>query len=153
MSHSLGRAVAVLLASVLGAGAASAGALPPQALPPSAAPAEWVRYAESATASVKQWLQADSETATRLRAYLDTTRPAPDQPTAPVQIKMWIDPGGKVTRIEHPPFADAAANADLLALVTAQPLPGKPPGGMLLPLRIRVQLEAPSEARLPQRPK
>lgn len=133
-----------MLISALSAGTASAGTHAPQAVPPSAAPAEWNRYAESVTASVKQWLQADSETATRLRAYLDKTRPAPDQPATPIELKIWIDPSGKVTRIEYPPFADPAANADMLALVVAQPLPAKPPMDMLLPLRIRVQLEAPN---------
>jgi hypothetical protein len=139
----IGRFIAGVLAGVLSAGAASAGAPAPQTVPPSAAPAEWVRYAEAVTASVKQRLQAEDETATRLRTYLDATRPAPDQPTAPLEIKLWIDADGAITRIAHARFADASANADLLDLITAQPLPEKPPEGLLLPLRVQIQLKAP----------
>ncbi len=129
------------------AGAGLAAAVPAQArnasstsVDPAAAPAEWVRYAESATVAVTRLLEADTQTAARLRAFLDATRPAADQPTKPFVLKIWIDADGAVSRIDHAPFADAQANADLSALLVGQPMPGHPPNGMLLPLRVLIQL-------------
>jgi hypothetical protein len=125
------------------AGAVLVSAVPAQAqtVPPSAAPVEWVRYAESATASITTWLESDSEAAQRLRAYLDSTRPAGDQPTPPLQIKVWVDAGGTVSRIDFTPFAHEEANGDLRGLIVGRQLPGPPPPDMLQPIRIAVQLD------------
>lgn len=129
------------------AGAGLAAAVPAQAQKPSptsvdpaAAPAEWVRYAEIATVAVTQLLEADTETAGRLRVYIDATRRAPDQPTRPFVLKIWIDADGTVSRIDHVPFADVQANADLNALLVGQSMPSHPPKDMLLPLRVLIQL-------------
>lgn len=133
--------VALKLASALVAGAAAASApVAAQSVAPEEAPPEWLAYAETATRTVTGWLQATSEQATRLRVYLDATRPAPDQPTAPVLLKIWIDAGGVVSRIDHAPFAHAEANADMSALIVGQQLPSRPPRNMLLPLRVLIQL-------------
>ena len=132
---------ALKLASALGAGAlvaaTPAGA---QTVAPDQAPAAWMRYAEAATQSITAWLQAESEAGIGLRSYLDATRPAPDQPTAPLLLKVWIDAEGTVSRIDHPAFAYAQANADLRGLIVGQRLPAAPPKHMLLPLRIMIQL-------------
>lgn len=144
----IGWFAAGLVAAMLGAGTASAGA-PAQAVSPAAAPAEWVRYAESVTASVKQWLQADDEAALRLRAHLDTTRPVPGQPTVPLEIKLWIAADGVVTRIAHAGLGAAQADADLQGLLVGRQLPDRPPEKMLLPLRVRIQLEPPASASDP----
>lgn len=133
-----------LLAAFASAGVVTAAPVAAQTVTPEQAPAEWVRYATGATAVVTAWLQADTETAQRLRTYLDATRPAPDQPTAPLVIKLWIDADGTVSRIDHAPFAHAEANADMRALVMGQRLPAAPPKDMLLPLRVAVQLDAPA---------
>lgn len=137
-------------AAIAGAGVAATAPVAAQNLAPSAAPVEWVRYAESATAAVNAWLQAEDDAAQRLRAYLDATRPAPDQPTAPVVVKLWIDADGTVSRIDFPPFAQTQANADLRGLIVGRRLPGTPPEDMLLPLRIAVQLDAPTPAPAPE---
>jgi hypothetical protein len=134
------------LATLAGAGIAATAPVAAQSVSPSAAPVEWVRYAESVTAEINRWLEADSETATRLRAYLDATRPAPDQPTAPLMLKVWIDGNGTISRIDFPPFAHAEANANLRALLVGQRLPAAPPRDMLLPLRIAVQIDPPPAA-------
>lgn len=139
----LGRFIAGVLVAALGTGMPSAAA-PAQVVSAVAAPAEWVRYAESVTANVKQWLQADTEAALRLRAHLDATRPAPGQPTAPIEIKIWIDADGVVTRIAYAGLASAEANADLHSLIVRQQLPGRPPKTMPLPLRIQIHLEVPA---------
>jgi hypothetical protein len=114
-----------------------------QAVDPASAPVAWVRYAQSATAAVTQLLEGQSEAATRLRSYLDQSRPAPDQPTAPLVLKVWVAKDGTVSRVEFTPFAHAETNADLTGLLVGQPLGGVPPKDILLPLRIAVQLAAP----------
>ncbi len=146
MSNMKGRPSAIArairwLATLAGAGLASAAPVSAQTVTPSAAPAEWVRYAEGATATITEWLQAEDETATRLRGYLDRTRPSADQATAPLQIKIWVDAEGAVSRIDFPPFAHEEANADLRAVIVGRRLAGPPPQGMLLPMRIAVQLD------------
>lgn len=129
------------LSSLVGFSLAPAMPVRAQTLAPGEAPMSWVRYAEVAMTGVKTWLQADSEQALRLRTYLDATRPAPDQPTAPLMLKLWIDDAGRVSRIDCPAFAHPEANADMQALLVGQSLPAKPPKDMLLPLRIMVQLD------------
>jgi len=131
------------LAALPGAGLVAAGPLAAQSISPSAAPAEWVAYAERATTRINGWLQAEDEPAQRLRAYLDQLRPAPDQPGAPLDLKVWVDPDGTVSRVDFAPFAHPEPNADLRALVVGRRLAGPPPRNMLLPLRLAVQVEPP----------
>ena len=113
------------------------------AITPSAAPIEWVRYAEAATISIKTWLLADSEVAIRFRSYLDGTRTAADQPTPALLLKVWIDAGGRVARVDFPAFAGEQPGADLRGLIVDRTLDATPPKGMLLPLRLSVQLDPP----------
>ncbi len=47
------------------------------------APPAWVAYAQEATRTVIGWLNADESPASGIRAVLEQTRPAPDQPTPP----------------------------------------------------------------------
>lgn len=122
----------------------SANPVATKTMSPSEAPAEWVHYAEEATAQITQWLQAENETAQNLRAYLDGTRPAPDQPTPPLTIKIWVKKTGVIRRIEYPAFPDADANMHLHKLIVGQKLPNVPPKNILLPIRISVQLNAPN---------
>lgn len=149
--HSIARSAlggaARSLAALVGAGMASASPVAAQGVAADQAPVEWVRYATSATEAVTQLLQAESETAARLRAYLEGTRTAPEQPTAPLLIKIWVEKEGRISRIDHSPFAHPEPNADLRELLVGAALPGTPPADMLLPLRILIQLPpAPSAA-------
>lgn len=139
--------LARLLAALAGAGIASSLPVAAQTIAPSAAPVEWVRYAEGATAAVTRLLEANNETALRFRTYLHQTRPAADEATQPLELKIWVDESGVVSRMEFTPFAHAEPGADLRSLVVGQRLPGEPPPGMLLPIRIAVQLD-PSPAEL-----
>ena len=109
---------------------------------PDQAPAAWVAYAETATQTVTAWLNAETPPAPRVRAILAATRPAPDQPTPPLVVKLWIDGGGTITRVEFAPLADAAADADLRGLLVGRQL-GAPPHHMRLPMRIALQLPPP----------
>lgn len=129
------------LAAFVGLGLASGMPAAAQTVPAEAAPANWVRYAAGATAAISQWLQADDEAALRLRAYLDAARTAPDQPGAPLLLKVWVDPDSRVTRLEFAPFEHPEPGADLRSLILGRQLPGSPPRDMRLPLRIAVQLE------------
>ncbi len=136
----LGR-LALKLACVLAGGAAVAGApVAAQTVAPDQAPADWIRYAELATRSVSEWLQAESGPAARLRTYLDATRPSQEQSTKPFVLGLWIHSDGTVTRIAFQPFAHEKPNADLRALIIGRRLSEAPPKDMLLPLRVLVQL-------------
>ena len=104
-----------------------------------AAPASWVAYAEGATRTVIGWLNADQPPAPSVRAVLEQTRPAPDKPTPPLVVKIWVDPSGAITRAEFPPLSDPQATQDLQTLLTSHPLDA-PPKGMRQPMRLGLQL-------------
>lgn len=135
---SVWRALATGLAAALGMAA------PVQAqvhsLAPDAAPAAWVAYAEAATRTVKTWLEEDGSSASSLRLQLHQTRPAPDQPTPPLELKLWIEADGVVSRVEAASPAKETVSADLQSSVQGRRL-APPPPGMLQPLRLAVQLE------------
>lgn len=121
-------------------GTAASPAADARQVPPSAAPAEWVRYAEIATATLTNWLQVDdAAAATRLRAYLGQLPAGTDGKPATLIVKLWIERDGRISRVEFPPFADEAANRDLRDLVAGRML-APPPRRMLLPLRIALQM-------------
>lgn len=130
------------LAALVGAGLASTAPVAAQTVNPSAAPAEWVRYAEGATGTISAWLGEDGEAATQFRTYLDRTRPAEDQATPPLELRVWIDPDGAVSRIAFTPFVREEANTSLRQAIVGRRLPA-PPRDMLLPIRIAIQLDAP----------
>lgn len=131
------------LAALVGAGLASTTPVAAQTVSPSAAPAEWVRYAEGAATKISAWLGEDNEQATQFRAYLDRTRPAEDQPTPPLELRVWIDPDGAVSRIAFAPFVNEEANSNLRGAIVGRRLP-PPPADMLLPIRIEIRVEEPS---------
>jgi hypothetical protein len=135
------------LAALAGAGLAATAPAAAQTVAPSAAPAEWVRYAEAATATIGGWLEEDGEAPTRLRTYLDATREAADRPTPPLLLRVWIAADGRIERIDFTPFAHEAANTDLRSAIVGRRL-AAPPRDMLLPLRLSIQLE-PAEASAP----
>ncbi len=103
------------------------------------APPAWVAYAQEATRTVIGWLNADESPASGIRAVLEQTRPAPDQPTPPLVVRIWVDPSGAITRVEFPPLSDAQATQDLRALLTSHRLEA-PPQGMRQPMRLGLQL-------------
>lgn len=131
--------LAAMVALIPGVGAAGEAA--PQSMATSEAPAAWVAYAEAVTTTLSDWLEEDAEAATRLRAYLQATRPAEDQLTPPLLLRLWIDRQGVVERLEFTPFAHEEANADLRTAVLGRRLTAPPPE-MLLPLRIVIEIAA-----------
>ncbi|HRL25662.1 MAG TPA: hypothetical protein PLT84_12810 [Brevundimonas diminuta] len=130
------RALATGLAAAFGLAAPAQA----QSLTPEDAPAAWVVYAEAATRAVTAWLEENGEAASSVRHYLHQTRPAPDQPTRPLVLKLWIDPKGLISRIDFTPFAQAETDVALRSVVDGRRL-APPPSGMLQPLRLLVQLD------------
>ena len=130
------------LAAALGLCLAMSSVANAQTIPPSQAPAEWVRYAESATRTVTGWLREESETGVRLRTYLEGTREAEDRATPPLMLRLWIGADGAVTRIDFTPFAHDQANADVRSLIVGRKLPSAPPVDMRQPMVLGVQLDA-----------
>lgn len=65
---------------------------------------------------------------------LDATRPAPDQPTPPLVMKLWIGRDGTLTKVEFPRLPDVEADQDLHELLTGKRL-APPARGMRLPVR------------------
>lgn len=133
------RVTAVIIA-LLGA-ALGCSALPAQSISPGQAPAAWLRYAEGATRDVTGWLQEDSEAGVGLRTYLEGLRPAADQQTPALRLKLWIDTTGKIERVDFAPFAHEEANAAVRKLTMGRMLAGSPPCDMRQPLHLAVQLD------------
>lgn len=128
-------ALAVSLGLASGAGAAPDA----KSISPEVAPPAWNAYAGQVNTAVAGWLGGEEEAAQRLRAYVDATRPADDQASEPVVIKLWIDPKGVIERIDFASFAHEEVNASLRALLVGR-MVGAPPKDMLFPLRLGVQL-------------
>lgn len=122
------RAFAAGVAAVLGLGSAAQAQAP-------APPAAWVAYAEDATVAVSGWLSEDSEAAVRARGYLLAGRSA-----TTLELKIWIEANGAVSRIGFAPLGDAAADAALTTALVSRRLPPPPPR-MTQPLRLAVDME------------
>jgi hypothetical protein len=135
-----GRSVVAAVLALFGLG----GGFAAQAKPAAAPPPDWIAYAEQATRLITDELNSPDAPAPRLRTALDATRPAADQPAPPLVLKIWIDRDGALTRVDHGPFSDGQADADLKTLLVGRHL-GRPPHGMLLPIRIAIQLAPPGE--------
>lgn len=106
------------------------------------APAAWLAYAKDATASVTTWLNGDAPPAPRMRDALMALHPNTDQPPPTLVLSLWVLPAGVISRVEAKSTGDAQADADLRALLLGRQLPA-PPKGMLLPMRLGIQLSAP----------
>lgn len=137
-----------LLALLASTGLAVAVPASAQGVAPEAAPAEWLHYAEAARAAVTAWLSEEGGAPARVRAALDRTRPAPDQPTLPIALKVWIEPNGRIARLDFSPFAEPTVEDDLRATIVGRML-AAPPIGMEQPIRLAVLLPAPAAAPPP----
>lgn len=140
--------LATTIATVFGLSMPASVALA-QKVNPEAAPRAWVAYAETVNRKVTEWLRSEDEPAVRLRAYIDGLRPAADQSSLPITLRLWIDAKGVVTRVEFAPFAHEEANTDLRGLLVGRAVGVSPPRSMLLPLRLTVQLDPAPEPAFP----
>ncbi|WEK02136.1 MAG: hypothetical protein P0Y59_10805 [Candidatus Sphingomonas phytovorans] len=120
-------------------GAAHAGQ--PRTIAPGAAPQAWLAYAQTVSDAVHTRLTGDDPAAVRLRDYMNQLPGGADAEGAALRIAFWIDGKGRITRIDHALFAQTQPNDDLQTLLVGIELPAPPPKGMLLPLRLGVQIK------------
>lgn len=135
-------AAAVLLGALGVAAPASA-----QQIEAGKAPPAWIAYAQTVSEVIRGAISGEEPAAVRFKAYLDASRTDPAQPPPALALKLWIGAKGVVTRVEFAPFAHEEANSDLTSLLVGRAIGSTPPKGMLLPLRLTVQLQpAPAKA-------
>jgi hypothetical protein len=117
----------------------------PRAMAPEQAPASWIAYAEKVHGGVTRWLTGSDAAAVKFRIALDAARPAPDQPGVPLMLRLWISPRGVIDRVENDPLGVPEGDIALGTLLVGKAIGSAPPRRMLLPLRLRIQLDvAPS---------
>lgn len=114
------------------------------------APPAWIAYAQVVSDVVQTRLTADDPVALRLRDYLNQLPGAGESTGAVLKIAFWIDGKGRIARIDHAPFAQTEPNDDLRALLVGLTLSRSPPKGMLLPLRLSIQIKPKSQDTTPR---
>lgn len=121
---------------LLGFGLTVAGALP-VAAQSAAVPQHWISYAQLTGNQFQAWLSDPaSETVVRLHAALEG-RP---EPLPGVVARVWVAADGRVERLEFASLGNALADADLRAVLTAQPLSEPPPPDMRQPMVLELTL-------------
>lgn len=100
---------------------------------PSQAPAAWVAYAETVAETVSTWLETDNQPATAARAYIGAREASPDEPLI---VKIWIDPEGRLSRLDVSSQKDAAATPLMREALIGRILTNAPPPEMRQPLHI-----------------
>ncbi len=106
------------------------------------APPAWLAYAKDATVSVTGWLNGDSPPAPTVREALAKLHPDSNQPPPTLILSLWVSPAGAISRVEAKPTGNALADAYLRTVLLGRTLTA-PPKGMLLPMRLGIQLAAP----------
>ena len=83
-----------------------------------------------------------NETVVRLHAWMQERMLKEGQPVppAPVVVRVWVAANGKVERVAFDSLGNAQADADLRALLTAQPLAEAPPRDMRQPMVLQLTL-------------
>jgi hypothetical protein len=110
-----------------------------QSVPLEKAPAVWIAYAKDATIVITGLLNGNWPPAPRMRQEMIKLRPQSDQPPPPLVLSLWVAPAGAISKVEAQSSGNAQAYADLRTLLLGRSL-GAPPKGMLLPMRLAVQL-------------
>ncbi len=107
-------------------------------------PAAWTAYAEQVTATVSSWLSEEADPAVRLRRSLLESAPSVGQ-SASLEVKLWIDAEGGVSRIAAIPSGGEDVQADLQAFVAGRRFQ-RPPPGMTQPLRLALDIKPEADA-------
>lgn len=128
-------------AAALGVASGPAGAASAQSISPDAAPPAWIAYAGIVSETVRARLTGDDPAAMRLSDDIARLPGADPQEGITLKVAFWIDGNGRITRIEHAPFAQQPANDDLQALLVGLSLAQSPPEKMLLPLRLAIRIK------------
>ncbi|GGB95483.1 hypothetical protein GCM10007205_00880 [Oxalicibacterium flavum] len=118
---------------------------PAQAQAPAAQPVpqHWISYAQMASNQFEAWLgNPDDESVQRLHAWMQERllQDGPPVPTSLV-VRVWVEPNGRVGRMEFASLGQNQADADLRSIMTAQPLSEPPPPDMRLPMVLQLSLK------------
>ncbi|MBB1599040.1 hypothetical protein [Variovorax sp. UMC13] len=124
---------------LVGLGLAATGA-PVQAQTP--VPQHWISYANMAGNQLQSTLSDPADAVVqRLHAWMQARllrEGAPPPP--PLVVRVWVAADGRVERVAFDSLGDAQADADLRALLTAQPLSEPPPRDMRQPMVLQLTL-------------
>eukprot|EP01035_Chromulina_nebulosa_P051204 gene51204-69691_t len=96
-------------------------------------PQHWISYANLAGNQLQSSLSDPAnDTVVRLHAWMQERmlKEGQSAPPAPVVVRVWVAPSGKVDRVAFDSLGDAQADTDLRTLLTAQPLAEPPPRDM-----------------------
>jgi len=102
-----------------------------------AAPAHWMAYAAQSGEALSQRLSNTGDPRVeRLQARLAERK----DPGAALTVSLWIDATGNIIDSRFASLGDAAADAELRALLSAAPLPVAHPPDMRQPLNLGLSL-------------
>lgn len=109
---------------------------------PAPAPTHWLSYAALASGELQHRLSnGGGELVTRLHAWLEQPQVAAAH-AEPWVVRIWISAQGSIERAEFQTLGSPQADADLRALLAAQPLSAPPPADMRQPLVLGLALRA-----------
>jgi hypothetical protein len=133
-----------LLSLLAGVGLTWAGPSPQaqaQARPP--VPQHWISYAGMVGQQLAQWLSDPQDASVRqLHAHLQDRVLAEGQPPLPPLVaRVWVDPAGKVSRLELASTGDIRIDQELRRLLMSQVLPEPPPPDMQQPMLLQLSLD------------
>lgn len=106
-------------------------------------PQHWISYANLAGNLLQASLSDPAnETVVRLHAWMQERmlKEGQSAPPAPVVVRVWVAPSGKVDRVAFDSLGNAQADTDLRTLLTAQPLAEPPPRDMRQPMVLQLTL-------------
>ena len=106
-------------------------------------PQHWISYANLAGNQLQSSLSDPAnDTVVRLHAWMQErmVKEGQSAPPAPVVVRVWVAPSGKVDRVAFDSLGDAQADTDLRTLLTAQPLAEPPPRDMRQPMVLQLTL-------------
>lgn len=139
----VGAAVSKRLRSVLawlGLVGLSAAPVAAQTVPP-----HWISYAQLVGQQLQNGLgDSTSEAVVRLHAWMQgriLSQGAPQQPVAPLIVRVWVSATGYVERVDFHSLGDAQADADLRGVLMAQSVGALPPKDMRQPLVLQLALD------------
>lgn len=105
---------------------------------PDTVPEAWRRYAAQVQRGLEPVLEEEAgEPAVRLRDWLA------GRGTAGVTLRLWIDPAGRVTRVDQDAAMPPAVAADLRQLLVARTVGDAPPADLDWPITLRVSAPPP----------
>ena len=106
-------------------------------------PQHWISYATLAGNQLQASLgNPADDTVVRLHAAMQSRMLKEGQsvPPAPVVVRVWVAPAGRIERVAFDSLGDAQADTDLRTLLTTQTLAEPPPRDMRQPMVLQLTL-------------